>query len=1071
MKTNHPRFVCCLLLLIAAVLTQPSAAQNRTVTGSIAAADQRLKLGGASILVQQSGAQTIANEQGYFSIQVPSGLVTLVCSFAGYETRRLSFITDTLSRELEIWLQPESRSLDTAIVTTGYQQLPRERMSGSVLLVNQETLQKQVGSNILQRLNGVTGSLIFDRNTNRPALTIRGLSSINGPKDPLIVVDNFPYEGNISNINPNDIESVSILRDAAAASIWGTRAGNGVVVITTKKGRLQQPLRMEMLANITSESKPDAYYQQTIAPADFIALEKQLFSKGFYDADISNPQQPPLSPAVEQMLAHRQGLINDALLARRLDSLGQTDWREQQDRYWYSRSWKQQYALALQMGSGRHSFRLSGGYDDERNELGSQFRRASWRGHHQVQAGKKWDIQLLYAATGTQTKAGRPASGLLSASGKLNYPYLALTDAAGKAAASPRQYRMSYTDTAGKGALLPWGYFPLTDHKARQTEDRVLDLLGQVQLRYKPLRWLALEGIYMYQQQQSRRVDIQGQDTYFTRNTINQFSQLNRTTGAVTYVVPLGSIRQNSDQLRMAHQLRLTTQVQQQWDLWTLSALAGAEWRGAATDQANWMHYGYNNSLRTIGRVDYVTRYPNFVTGSLQNIPNNDSYGATWQRFQSLFANAGLTYQKRYTLTGSVRKDASNLFGVASNERSVPLWSSGVVWHISNETFFKDRYLRLLEARLSYGYNGNADPTRSAVTTITYLPPIITPYARAQINQVGNPELAWERVGTLNAGLKAISASGRIDVNVEWYQKNGKDLFGPVVIDYTTGLASQTITRNVAAMRGNGWDIQLNTLNTQGAIAWRSTLNFSIAKTTVTDYYNASKQASLFINYGQSINAVEGKPVYSIFSYPYAGLDRQTGDPIGYLGKVQSKDYAAIMGPATQLEDILYHGSATPTHFGNLLNGLTWKGITLEFNITYRFGYYFRKQGIHYSNLFTLWNGDAEYARRWQQPGDEAYTNVPALGYPINTNRDVFYNSSEVLVQKADHIRLQFINLQYRTTGKGRGPGAKWVCDWFFNAANLGILWKANKVGYDPDVPDGSLPPGLLLSAGVRAQW
>ncbi|GAB3832880.1 hypothetical protein GCM10028895_51200 [Pontibacter rugosus] len=182
------------------------------------------------------------------------------------------------------------------VVSTGYQRIPQERATGSFAQVSEATLQEQVSTDILSRLEAVASGVSVDRSRLTPELMVRGLSTINGPATPLIVVDNFPYEGDIGNLNPNDVESITVLKDAAAASIWGARAGNGVIVITTKKGRFNQPLTVGFNSSVSVSQEPDLSYLQQMKASDFIDVEQFLFEKGYYRGQLASSGRPVLSP-------------------------------------------------------------------------------------------------------------------------------------------------------------------------------------------------------------------------------------------------------------------------------------------------------------------------------------------------------------------------------------------------------------------------------------------------------------------------------------------------------------------------------------------------------------------------------------------------------------------------------------------------------------------------------------------------------------------------------------------------------------------------------------------------------
>jgi hypothetical protein len=193
-------------------------------------------------------------------------------------------------------------------------------------------------------------------------------------------------------------------------------------------------------------------------------------------------------------------------------------------------------------------------------------------------------------------------------------------------------------------------------------------------------------------------------------------------------------------------------------------------------------------------------------------------------------------------------------------------------------------------------------------------------------------------------------------------------------------------------------------------------------------------------------NPLEGRPLYSVFALKWEGLDPANGDPQGLLAGNLSKDYNALYNQ-TPLEDLVFFGTAQPTHFGAVRNRLTYKQFDLSFSISFKFGYYFRTNSVNYTNMFAGdWYGHADYAARWQETGDEMYTAIPSLVYPANVNRDNFYKYAEVLVQRGDHIRFDDINIGYSIPKLGKLKNVRA----FLYFSNLGMLWKANHRGIDP---------------------
>ena len=216
--------------------------------------------------------------------------------------------------------------------------------------------------------------------------------------------------------------------------------------------------------------------------------------------------------------------------------------------------------------------------------------------------------------------------------------------------------------------------------------------------------------------------------------------------------------------------------------------------------------------------------------------------------------------------------------------------------------------------------------------------------------------------------------------------------------------------------------------------------------------------------------ALVGKPLFSVWSYRFAGLDPSNGDPIGILNGVPSKNYVAILAN-TNPDSLQYHGSGRPTLYGALRQDFSYKNFSLSFNITYKGGHYFRTNsiGLNYTDLITS-RAHLDYSYRWQKPGDEQNTSIPSVVYPVNTPRASFYTASSVLVERADHIRLQDIRIAYQLNTRNSRIAH---LEFYGYLNNLGLLWKANKKGIDPDANDASLgldniPPMRTYTIGLK---
>jgi len=340
------------------------------INGYLTDAFNNTPIQGALIEAEKSHTRAITNNKGQFTLSVTAPKETIIISHIGYNGYR-GLLSAVLGRKEEIALKlsPVTGNLAGAVVYTGYQSLPKERATGSFEKIDNNLLNLRVSTDITSRLENVS-SVYFDRRNNGQNINIHGLSTIYANTKPLVVLDNFPYEGDLTNINPNDVEDITILKDAAAASIWGVRAGNGVIVINTKKGRYNKKPVLEFNSNITVSKKPDVFYAKTLSASDYADVETMLFNNGFYNASINNTtNRPVLSPVVEILAKKRAGTLSADEATARIDALRKYDVRNDYAKYLYCPVLKQQYSLTYSGGSDKYSYSISGGYDKNLDNL------------------------------------------------------------------------------------------------------------------------------------------------------------------------------------------------------------------------------------------------------------------------------------------------------------------------------------------------------------------------------------------------------------------------------------------------------------------------------------------------------------------------------------------------------------------------------------------------------------------------------------------------------------------------------------------------------------------------------
>ncbi|SER30223.1 SusC/RagA family TonB-linked outer membrane protein [Pedobacter rhizosphaerae] len=1041
-----------------------------TLRGKVVSSDDGKAITGATVSV--GGVVTVSGADGAFRLvlagqKVVGDSVLLKASFLGYIGYQQKLVFPSAG-ELVVRLFPMDNNLSEVTVSTGYNKVARERATGSFVQVDNKLLERQISTNVIDRLRDVVPGLVFNRTkglgANELSIGIRGQSTLYANTQPLIVLDNFPYDGDISNINPNDIESITVLKDAAAASIWGARSANGVIVLTSKRAKKNQPLLVAGTVNFTVGEQPDLTRNNAMSSSDFIDVERLLFDRGFYSGTESSVVKMPLTPAVELFIAARDGKLSSGELSSRLDALKGIDVRKEYMSAMGNSSFFRQYALNVSGSSGPGSYYLSAGYDENRlsDKMNSNQRMTLNFSDRFTFLSDRLTVELN--AIMARSVAKRPNDGygsLRMSVTQLIYPYAQLADGAGQSLAVTRDFRSGFLDGLAGGPYLDWRYRPVDEIYLRENSSETLDYRINGTARYRLLEGLSLEASFQFGKLATDISDLDPLEGYAARDLINRFTQVS-STGSVTYPVPLGGILDKGKTALRTLNFRGQLNYQKSLAGFEFNGLAGYEWRDLEGSGYQTRFYGYNPLNAASTTVDYVNPYPqSYFTSVTGVIPSVDALSGTADRFLSFYGNASLAYLGKYTLSGSVRMDRSNLFGVSANQKGVPLWSVGGLWNIAREGFYDVPLLPVLRARLTFGYNGNIDKNLSALTTARYFNGLTTltrlPYA--VVLNPPNPELRWERVRTVNAGLDFGFRGNRVSGTLELYHKTGLDLISDIPFAPSSGVT--TFRGNMANTVVKGIDFNVSTLNIKGELEWSSNFWLSYTRERVTRFLaNSLSRAQ---NYAQSADAGtlprEGYPLYGMYSYRYAGLDDK-GNPMGYLGGVASTDYAAIFA-AADLDNIIYSGSAKPVLFGSLMNTLRFKGISLSANIAYRAGYYFRRSSVNYVSVLAAQGGHSDFAQRWKVPGDEALTDIPGIPLTASANRDNMYLQSEALVERGDHIRLQDVRLSFDIPQKYRLGFRSVQLNMY--AANLGIIWRANKKGIDPDYQAIPLPRSIAF--------
>ncbi|WP_343304394.1 SusC/RagA family TonB-linked outer membrane protein [Chitinophaga niabensis] len=1002
----------------------------------------------ATVVLKDGIRGVITDKEGRFTFPGISGSITLIVSSVSYRTREKKIAAG--QTETTIVLQNIIQEMTgVEIVSNGYQKIRKDSSAGSFSRIDHKRANEQVSTDILSRLPFITSGMSSIPKHLEPTgtgLMIRGPSTFSGDKEPLIILNNFPFHGRQENINPNDIESITLLKDAAAASIWGVKAGNGVIVITTKKGTYDTPLCVTFNANVTIGRKPDLFSINTMSSADLINEEMNLFRKGYYDSKLPHLAYYSPTPVGSILLKERQGLLSTPETNAQLDKLRASDVRNEFQRYLLENKLNQQYAVSLNGGTRKHAWLFSLGLDRNKGTLGERYERYTSRLSHAFRPTKKLEFTTNAFFTHSNSRSGKPAykdfkgpqyTQLLGQNGEENPLY------------TYNNYRKEYIDTFGGGRLLDWRYYPLQDYKHSIDRTNVRGLNVEWNLDYKFSSSFFVSLKYNYQHQKMERRLDQDMQSYFTRDLINSFSQIDYTKDTVRNFIPKGGIRDRYADDQTGHDGRVQLNFERKYNKHQIVAIAGGAVSSFATDVRSSRTYGIGNDAANIQEMDFEKYYPHLATKAPTKIPNTSIFEKKEIHYISTYGNATYTWDGRYTFYISGKRDATNSFGENTKNRWKPLLASGAAWFISKERFYRSKWLSDLKLRFSYGESGGVDADNIGETTIRYMgmnDPANSRYA--VIDNNNNPDLKWEVIKMLNAGIDFRIKNGRLSGSIEFYSKRMQDLYGGGPVDITAGLGRNTVLRNFGEMKGRGMDIELNSENKIGAF----NLNFNL----VANYYSDRVTRLMSKDMLAALTAASGKPMglegftlYPLFSFRSAKLDPATGDPRGYLDQQISMDYDKILGG--RVEDLDFAGSTLPKLSGSFSTAIKFENLTITTCLIYKLGYYFRRSSINYDDLANKQTSHGDYYQRWKKKGDERFTTVPSLIIPNGSNRGLFYAMSNDLVTKGDHVRVGYVNVNYEFVRKKIAGALIDNIQIYATLTNPGIIWKKNKHDIDPD--------------------
>lgn len=986
--------------------------------------NEDIPLVGADVLVKGTTAGVYTDVDGSYEIEVPDNPeVSLVFNFFGMKPHEE--LIGSRDR-INVILFPDVEMLD-AVVVTGYQTISKERTTGAFAKVNSEQFETQRISNVSTMLEGRVAGLTDGQ--------IRGVTSMNGLTTPLYVIDGFPVEkttndgyGNwvesVPDINPEDIQSITVLKDAAAASIYGARAANGVVVITTKRAQKDQ---MNVSFSATLSLQPySTYADKYLADAaTMVELEREwaaqnpnlqgagaaAYAQGLLDDNTFTTQ------GIRALLRGYAGQMTQSEVDAQLAALAAMGYSYYDDikRYGARNPFSQQYNLSFGRGSEKNTFNASITY---RNNLESD----KYTDNDDIGINIQNTTQItkwltLDVGTYLNYGSGSTQSFSLFSPGYTYMPYDRLVNGDGSYYTNRQEdrysaYNMSILNSNG---LYNLDITPLDEIKMNLTRQKNFSNRTYARLAIKFTDWLKYTASFQYEYANYATEQLRSKDSYDVRNTVNTYASANGD-GTATFNIPYGNIYFTSNNITRAYNFRQQLDFNKTFaGKHEVTALVGTETRENKNNYENRTLYNYDPDLMTYSLIDQVgLSSMGSIWGWGSFTTQNTAYLLELiNRYVSFYGNAAYTYDGRYTVTGSIRWDKTNLFSTGSKYQKRPIWSVGASWNIDREEFMQGAdWVNMLKLRFSYGIGGNIAKNSAPYMTASFGSNQHVGGISGTIQSRPNPNLRWEKTATTNVGVDFSLLDNRLSGTVEYYYKNGTDLLANTNGVPTEGWGYSTYTINNGEMVNEGFEISLNGTAVSTS-DWRFDIGaiFSYNRNEVT-YVNVEAPVSfLLIDYPAAYPRI-GNPYNAIYGYQWAGLSAQ-GTPQLYDRNGELYD---DMTPS-DIEDLLYFGTTVPVYSGALNLNLRWRNWELAAQFLFEGGHKMRNTSLPFING-SIAPVSNRITDRWQQPGDEAHTDVPryiSSENPLyNYNYYTMYAQSSVNIIDASNLSLNNLSLTYR---------------------------------------------------------
>ncbi|WP_281225234.1 SusC/RagA family TonB-linked outer membrane protein [Flavobacterium aquiphilum] len=1005
---------------------------------------------GINVYIAGTSRHSITDYDGSFSFDnVPSDGI-LECS--GLTIEKKSF---SINGRSELTLIVEDKiSAMKEVVVTGFQTLTRSHSTGAIAQVNEKVLNENINTNLATAIEGRVAGLMFQKNPTGAAADtpiLRGIgtySSLEVGYSPLLVIDGLPTELTLDQINPYDIESVNVLKDAAAGSIYGSRAANGIIVLTTKKGNGK--LKVSINSDFFVGTKPNLKDMNYASTSELIDFEQAVYNRerarfanttsmfsSYGDIGSSSPKY--YSPLYQLNRDLEDGKINSADYGTTIAQWRKNDYiKDYSDNVWQN-EYRQRYNIAFSGSTSKQNTYVSLNYDAADNRIKNNDSRAFNLYAKSSFQMNNW-LNATFGLNSTYTNEDVTDSDF--GNYDIQKRYERITDDNGNLVISPFVgIKDGFTGSSVINPAMAAKINSLSGFKSVRfnvldalqegiTKENSLSLRTFANIRAKIWKGLSFNTQFQYELRKNDNEQYYAVDSYKMRFAINTLTGYNAATNAYTYVDGFSAGGRYKQWSSQASNYSFRNQLDFNQDFGggkhSVNAIGGFEMRETFVPRTiEQLRYGYdpvtltsatlnNLSLSQTGVSSYI--YGNSATLAALSRTQTE----VLHRYFSVFSTAGYTYLSKYNVTGSYRVDRADLFGVDSKYKNRPLWSVGLGWNISNEDFMKDiKWIDMLKLRATYGVSGNIDQSTTPYVTATRKNDNL--YSSLQyinITAQPNPMLRWEKTQTTNLGLDYTVLRHKLTGSIDVYRKYSSDLLATTDLDPTVGATSRRINAGALLNRGVEFSVGSEWFN-NGDFRINSNVVFGFNKTTVDKITRAQSTSSVYVS-SPSNYFFEGDAYNTLYAYKYGGtvngypyvLDENGNPSITF--DANGNPISTSIKTVTNPNALVKMGSLTPTYTGSLSQRFSYKQFDLNFMFIFSGGNVIRKETIDMSTDAVNLSGITDRYTDAQPNGNtrlyvDLAENVRSYAGTISSQ----WRNSDVNVVDGDYIKLRNISLGY----------------------------------------------------------